>query len=170
MFRTLGAIAALLVLALSFYGGTRWGSRGLAQARADLAAVRDAEQRVKAEDTATRQAIEQRLAAVDAEHRTKLEAMQRDFEQQKSALQASLDKAQASGAALRGRATSAGTDLARIRQQMAGADAERLETLRKREQRVLALEAQFGQRAAAADCLALPVPPDVVKSLAQAGQ
>ena len=166
MFQYIGTAVSVAALVAALWGGYKWGSHDLDIVKGQLEDVRKTEKMLKQSEDEFRKKLDQELAAQAKEHDAKMAALKERDAKDIASLQAAKSQAETNAAAYRAQA---------------GAAAGRIDTLQKRLKAAVSPEEKTRlqrdldaanaaknvalNRAGGEDCLRMPVPADIVKSL-----
>ena len=166
MFNTIGAAVALVALLAAGWGGYKWGSHDLDVVKGQLEDVRKTAKLVKESDDEFRKRLDKELATQAQSHDAKMAELKQRDAKDIAALQAAKNQAEKNAAAFRSQAgTAAGRADALQKQLQAATTPEEKARLQKALAEAIAARDLALARAGGEDCLKLPVPTEIVKSL-----
>lgn len=157
----------VLALLLGLWLGYKWGARKLDAVRAELAAIKGADDKAKQEYDITTERLKTQGAEIAAQHKASVEKIEANFADERRQLQASLDRTEERLAQARSKASDASAELAKVRQQLGTAGSRDKEALRQREAQLVDLKRRLELAAKGVDCLRAPVPAEELGILNQ---
>ena len=164
---TMGLSALALSAAMGL--GYKLGAWRLETCRTELAAIQKTGEAGQALSKDAQAQLDQKQAALDQEHKAKIDKLNESFATERSDLQNQLGRLTARINAAQGKTASTDADLARVRRDMqaanASANAPLMQQLKDQERALLALQSQLAQQQASLVCLQAPVPREEVALL-----
>ena len=166
MFQYIGAAVSLVVLLAAVWGGYKWGSHDVDVVKQQLTQLRDTAKLVKESDEDFRKRLDKELAAQAKDHDVRMAELKERDAKDLASLQAAKTQADKTAAALRAQAgASAGRIDALQKQLQAAGSPEEKARLQKELDAANAARDLALRQASGVDCLKLPVPAEIVRSL-----
>lgn len=168
MFQYIGAAVSLVALIAALWGGYKWGSHDLDIVKGELSQLRNTAKLVKDSDDEFRKRLDKELASQAKDHDSKMAELKERDEKDLASLKEAKGQAEKNASAFRTQAGAAQgrADALQKQVQAAGSPDEK-----KRLQQALdvanAARDLALNRAGGEDCLKMPVPGEILKSLNQ---